>query len=240
MGKSDTGGASHMLFRDRRDAGRCLAARLVSHRDEHPIVLALPRGGVVVGYEVARALDAPLDVIVARKLGSPNYPEFGIGAIAEGDARVVDEKTVRALGISETEIERVEAQERAELERRIRRYRGDRPPPDLRNRTVIVVDDGLATGVTARAAIEGIRSQRPRRLILAIPVCAQETADVLRTIVDEVLCVAAPAEFLAVGAWYTNFEQTSDEEVQALLERRRQEIEAASGQVGSGRTRIGA
>jgi predicted phosphoribosyltransferase len=221
-----------MRFLDRRDAGRQLAARLAPYRDKQPIVLALPRGGVVVGYEVARALDASLDVVVARKLGAPHHPEFGIGAIAEGNARVVDETAVRALGISETAVERVEAQERPELERRIRLYRGDRPLPDLRNRTAIVVDDGLATGVTARAAIEGIRSQRPRWLVLAVPVCAQETAQALRAMVDEVVCVATPADFLAVGAWYSNFEQTSDEEVQALLERRRHEIETVGARVG--------
>jgi predicted phosphoribosyltransferase len=223
-----------MLFIDRLDAGRQLAGRLASFRSERPIVLALPRGGVVVGYEVARALDAPLDVVVARKLGAPYYPEFGIGAIAEGDARVLDERTVRGLGISEKQIERVEAEERLELERRIRRYRGDRPPPDLRNRTVILVDDGLATGVTARAAIEGIRPRQPRKLILAVPVCAEETAQALRAQIDDLVCVATPFEFQAVGAWYSNFEQTSDEEVHALLERRRREMEAAGVEVGSG------
>ena len=208
------------LFRDRVDAGRRLAALLERFRDEAPIVLALPRGGVVVGYEVAHALNAPLDVIVARKLGAPGHRELGIGAVAPG-VRVLDDETVSALGVRAEAIEAIAAEETAEMARRSRRFRDERPPPALADRTVIVVDDGLATGVTARAAVRSIRRERPRRVVLAVPVCPAETAALLRAEVDDLVCVAQPPDFIAVGHWYTNFDQTTDEEVIALLQQAR-------------------
>jgi predicted phosphoribosyltransferase len=207
------------LFYDRTDAGRRLAAKLLEYRDERPLVLALPRGGVVVGYEVARALDAPLDVIVARKVGAPGHRELGIGAIAPGGVQVFDPLTVRMLGIRREEIDAIVAEETVEMQRRIRSFRGDRPAPDLHDRTVVLVDDGLATGVTARAAIHSIRAERPRRLVLAVPVCAPETAEALRPEVDDLVCVETPPDFMAVGLWYNDFSQTTDEEVLDLLGR---------------------
>jgi len=210
-----------MVFADREDAGRQLAQTLLRYRDQDPIVLALPRGGVVVGYEVARALHCPLDVIVARKLGAPGQPELGIGAIAPGEVRVLDDFIVRALGISMEQIERIADREAAEIDRRLRRFRGDRPAPNLHHRTVILVDDGLATGVTARAAVASILKEEPRRLILAVPVCAAETARAFRSLVDDMVCLHAPDDFRAVGLWYRDFDQTSDEEVIALLDRAR-------------------
>ena len=214
------------VFADRSDAGRQLAARLIHYRDQAPIVLALPRGGVVVGYEVARALGAPLDVIVARKLGAPDQPELGIGAIAPGGVRILDDFAVRYLGITPEELDQITAAETREMERRLRLYRGDRPAPDLHNRTVLLVDDGLATGVTARAAIHSIRQQEPQRLVLAVPVCAPQTAEALSAEVDDLVCVSAPAHFRAVGLWYHDFRPVSDGEVIALLERARMESEA--------------
>jgi len=221
-----------MIFRDREDAGLRLAERLAPYRREDPIVLALPRGGVVIGYEVARALHAPLDVIVARKLGAPDQPELGIGAIAPGGVRVLDDTIVRALDIPMEQIERIAAREAGEMERRLHRYRGDRPKPDLRDRTVILVDDGLATGVTARAAVESIRRERPRRIVLAVPVCATETAELFRGLVDELVCLQMPREFRAVGLWYDDFDQTSDEEVVDLLNYARSSRAAGADRCG--------
>ena len=220
------------IFADREDAGRKLAGRLRRYRSERPVVLALPRGGVVVAYEIARALGAPLDVVVARKLGAPGHEELGIGAVAPGGIRVLDERVVRLLGITGTEIERVAASETAEVERRLERYRDGRPPPVLRDRTLIVVDDGLATGATARAAIRSLLPQHPRRIILAVPVCSPEAGEALRTEVDEVVCLHAPPDFVAVGLWYRNFEQTSDEEVVALLLRSEHEAGAVRRRPG--------
>ncbi|MCW3097681.1 MAG: phosphoribosyltransferase [Chthonomonadaceae bacterium] len=215
-----------LIFEDRTDAGRFLAGKLTVYKQEDPIVLALPRGGVVVGYEIARALNAPLDVIVARKLGAPGHEELGIGAIAPGDVRVLDERTIHWLGITDEQLQRVIAKETLEMNRRLRLYRGDRPLPEVRDKTVILVDDGLATGVTAQAAILSLRRQQPRRLIVAIPVCAPETAERLRTEVDELTCLSTPAEFRAVGLWYRRFEQTTDQEVIDLLARANQEVAA--------------
>jgi putative phosphoribosyl transferase len=215
-----------LLFRDRHDAGRQLVEHLMRYKDENPVVLALPRGGVAVGYEIARALGAPLDVIVARKIGAPFQPEFGIGAIAPGGVRVIDERSVRALGISPDELEEITARESEEMTRRIQEYRGldaSGSMPDVRDRTVILVDDGLATGVTARAAIMAIKQERPRRLVLAMPVCAPQTAEALRAEVNEVVCLALPEDFRAVGLWYENFEQLTDEQVIELLRRARRE-----------------
>ena len=215
----------HGAFADRRDAGRKLAARLDKYAGDNPIVLALPRGGVPVGYEIAKALHAPLDVFVVRKLGAPQQPELGIGAIAPGGLLILDADLVRDLGIPEEVINRIVSNETAEMERRLHRFRGDRPLPDLKDRTVLLVDDGLATGVTAYAAIKALRQVGPRQIVLAIPVCATQTAHMIAPQVSEIVCLMTPPEFLAVGLWYANFEQTSDEEVIELLEQAGRESE---------------
>lgn len=210
-------------FEDRRDAGRRLARKLDRFKDERPVVFALPRGGVPVGYEVSHALEAPLDVFVSRKLGAPGQPEFGIGAVASGGVRVLNLDVVRRLGIPEEYVEWITARETAEVERRLRYFRGERTEPDVGGRTAILVDDGLATGVTARAAVEALRQRRPERLVLAAPVCAFQTADLFRPIVDELVCLELPSNLGAIGFWYRNFDQTSDDEVVELLERARSE-----------------
>jgi putative phosphoribosyl transferase len=217
---------AEILFEDRRDAGRQLAERLASYVEERPVVFALPRGGVPVGAEVSRSLGAPLEVIVSRKLGAPGQPEFGIGAVTPGGVRVLNERAVRALGIEEDYLEMVSTRELAEAERRLRLFRGEgRPYPDLEGRTAILVDDGLATGVTARASLLALRRMSPQRLVLAVPVCAVQTAELLRPETDELVCLLAPADLEAVGLWYRNFEQTSDEEVVRLLEQARRSTE---------------
>ena len=210
-------------FEDRRDAGRRLAGKLARFEDERPVVFALPRGGVPVGYEISRSLRAPLDVFVSRKLGAPDQPEFGIGAVAAGGVRVLNEDVVRRLGIPDDYVEQITARETAEVRRRLRYFRGERPEPEVGGRTAILVDDGLATGVTARAAVEALRLRGPRRLVLAAPVCAAQTADLLQPRVDELVCLESPSDLGAIGFWYRNFEQTSDEEVVDLLERSRNE-----------------
>ncbi len=212
-------------FRDREDAGRRLAERLVGYRGENPVIFALPRGGVPVGYEIARSLGAPLDVFIARKLGAPDQPELGIGAIAQDGARVLNERIVREVDVSEEYIERIAAEETEEAQRRLELFRGDQPEPEVRERTAILVDDGIATGVTTQAAIEALRRRNPRRLVLAVPVCAAQTAESLRQEVDELICLEAPSNLMAIGLWYRDFEQTSDEEVIELLERARREQE---------------
>ncbi len=205
-------------FADRREAGRLLAERLQGYRGRDVVVLALPRGGVPVGYEVARALGAPLDVIVARKLGAPYQPEFGIGAIAEGGGRYVDPVSLRYAGGDDAYLEQVTAREERELARRVERYRGDRPRPDVVGRVVILVDDGVATGGTVRAAIRSLRAQGPDHLVLAVPVGPASTLEILRGEVDELVAVAEPSAFMAISQWYDRFPQTEDEEVIALLE----------------------
>jgi predicted phosphoribosyltransferase len=213
-------------FRDREDAGRQLAERLARYQYEDAVVLALPRGGVPVGYEVARSLKAPLEVFIARKLRAPGREEFGIGAVAQGGVRVLNEHAVQVLGISEEYIERASAEEMTEIERRLRLLRSEgSPEPEVEGRTAILVDDGLATGVTAWAAIEALRRREPRRLVLAVPVCAAHTAESLRGEVDELICLEVPSELMAISIWYRNFEQTSDEEVMCLLEEARREQE---------------
>jgi len=184
-------------------------------------VFALPRGGVPVGYEVARSLRAPLEVFVARKLGAPGQPEFGIGAVAAGGVRVLNEYVVRRLGIPEDYVEKITQQETAEVERRLHYFRGERPEPVVRDRTAILVDDGLATGVTASAAIRALRQREPRRLVLAVPVCAAQTADLISPEVDEIVCLECPSDLGAIGFWYRDFSQVPDEEVIELLERAR-------------------
>jgi putative phosphoribosyl transferase len=187
------------------------------------VVFGLPRGGVPVGYEISRALGVPLDVFVSRKLGAPDQPEFGIGAVAAGGVRILNTDVIRRLGIPDEYVERITAQEVAEVNRRLRFFRGGRPEPEVAGRTAILVDDGIATGVTARAAVEALRLRKPQRLILAAPVCAAQTAELFESRVDELVCLAAPSDLGAIGLWYKNFEQTTDEEVVQLLEKARDE-----------------
>ena len=225
---------AEMLFEDRADAGRRLATRLASYADERPVVFALPRGGVPVGFEVSRSLGAPLEVIVARKLGAPGQPEFGIGAVAPGGVRILNERVLQALGIPEDYLDWVSNREFEEADRRLRLFRGDRPYPDLKDRTAILVDDGLATGVTARAALLALRRLDPRRLVLAVPVCAPQTAELVRHETDDLICLLMPDNLEAVGLWYRNFEQVPDEEVVRLLEEAQGRARADSAEEGAG------
>jgi putative phosphoribosyl transferase len=211
-------------FHDRHDAGSQLAERLGTYADrDDVIVLALPRGGVPVGYEVARALDAPLDVFVVRKLGLPWREELAMGAIASGGVRVLDAELIRAARVTDEEIRQVTTTEQAELERRESQYRGERPFPDVSGKIVILVDDGLATGSTMRAAVTALRQERPARIVVAVPVAAPETCNAFREIADEIVCASTPEPFRAVGYWYDDFSQTTDDEVHALLERATEE-----------------
>ena len=207
-------------FRDRTEAGRLLAERLREYagRDD-VVVLALPRGGVPVAYEVAQELGAPLAVFVVRKLGVPGYEELARGAIASGGVVVLDERLVRRLGIGRAQLEDAIAREAQELERREEAYDGRRGPPKLEGKTAILVDDGLATGSTMRAAARAVRELKPSRVVVAVPVAAAETCDKFRDVVDEVVCQVTPTPFHAVGLWYDDFSQTSDDEVRELLER---------------------
>ena len=204
-------------FADRREAGRELAHRLAELRDEDPVVIALPRGGVPVAFEIAAALEAPLDVLAVRKLGAPRQPELGIGAVAEDGTGVIDQHTAAAVGVSQQELDSIVAREAAELRRRVRLYRGGLPPVDVRGRVVIVVDDGVATGVTDTAALSALRKQHPRKLILAVPVCAPDSLRGLAKHADEVVCLTSPTRMISVGHWYRDFTQVSDEEVMSLL-----------------------
>jgi putative phosphoribosyl transferase len=206
-----------MRFEDRRDAGRQLADQLGPLRAEDPIVLALPRGGVPVAVEVARALGAPLDVILVRKLGVPSQPELAMGALGEDGVRVLDSDLISRIRLSDRALADVEARERAELERRARTYRGERPPADITNRTVVIVDDGLATGASARAAIAVARARGARRVILAVPVAPPETVTALEPLADAVISVETPSPLHAVGQVYVDFRQTTDEEVVTAL-----------------------
>jgi putative phosphoribosyl transferase len=207
-----------MSFRDRSDAGRRLAMQVSAYVDRPDvIVLALPRGGVPVGFEVACALHAPLDVFLVRKLGLPGQPELAMGAIATSGVRVLNADVVRRLRINPKVIESVAAAELEELQRRERRYRGDRPAPDVCGRVVILVDDGLATGSTMRAAVRALRQQHPTRIIVAVPVGAAETCSSLEVDADEVICLSTPNPFYAVGLWYQDFSQTTDDQVRDLL-----------------------
>lgn len=205
-------------FRDRADAGRVLARELARYRaDPQVVVLALPRGGVPVGFELAQALGAPLDVFVVRKLGAPGQPELAVGAIASGGTLVVNEQVVRELGIARVAVERRAAAEREELARQERTYRDGHPAIDVEGRTVVLVDDGLATGASMRAAVLALRERHPRRIVVAVPVAAREICADLRRVADEVVCASTPDPFLAVGAWYEDFAQTTDDEVRELL-----------------------
>ncbi|HJQ80183.1 MAG TPA: phosphoribosyltransferase [Lacipirellulaceae bacterium] len=205
-------------FRDRSHAGQLLAEKLSKYANRpDAIVLALPRGGVPVGYEVARDLNIPLDVFIVRKLGVPGYEELAMGAVATGGIRVLNEQVVHNLNIPENVINAVADWETEEIRRREERYRGDEPPPDVHGKTVILVDDGLATGSTMLAALKALRQQLPARIVVAVPTAAPETCEQMKAEADEAICAITPEPFYAVGLWYENFSQTTDEEVRELL-----------------------
>jgi putative phosphoribosyl transferase len=225
---------SPVRFHDRHDAGRQLASMLERFRGERPVVVAIPRGGVPVAAEVARALDAPLDVALVRKIGAPQNAEFAIGALAEGGVQVLSTQVVHALELSETDLEALVARGEAELDEQLRRYRGPRGPVNLAGRTAILVDDGLATGRSARAAVRSLRQRGAARVILAVPVAAPESAQALGAQADEVVCVETPADLWAVGYWYEDFSPTSDEEVTSLLAAGGRATAQASGPDTSG------
>ena len=209
-----------MRFRDRMEAGQMLAERLAKYANRTDVlVLALPRGGVPVGYEVAQALNAPLDVFVVRKLGVPGHEELAMGAIASGGVRVLNGSVVEGLRIPDDVIDAVAGQELRELERRERAYRDDRPPPDVQGRTIILVDDGIATGSTMRAAVKALRQLKVGRIVVAAPTAALSTVREMRPDVDEFVAVMTPADFAGVGQWYEDFSQTTDEDVRALLDK---------------------
>lgn len=207
-----------MIFNNRREAGRRLAVRLTHLKDKKSIVLALPRGGVPVGFEVAKALGVPLDVVVVRKIGAPHNPERGVGAIAENDVLVLDASAIELLKISQEELEWVINKEKNELTHRISLYRNDKSLPSLKNRTAILIDDGLATGATARAAIASVKKLYPKRLIFASPVCSSDEVQELKGFADEIICVTTPVDLEAVALWYVSFSQVTDGEVIELLQ----------------------
>jgi predicted phosphoribosyltransferase len=216
-------------FSDRSEAGRVLAAKLASYANRPDvIVLALPRGGVPVAFEVACAIGAPLDVFIVRKLGVPGHEEYAMGAIATGGVRVLNDQVVQALGIPGRIIDAVTQREQQELVRREREYRGDRPPPDVRGKTVILVDDGLATGATMQAAVKALRVQQPGRIVVAVPTASAESCEQMRADAEEVICAITPEPFHAVGLWYEDFSQTTDEEVRELLARAEHECRRAA------------
>ncbi len=218
------------LYRDRKQAGQKLAEALSGYADrDDVVVLALPRGGVPVAFEVATRLHAPLDVMIVRKLGTPGQPELAMGAIASGGVRIVNEDVVRGLHISEAALEAVAQREEKEIERRERAYRGDHPPLEVRDRQVIVIDDGLATGATMLAAVAALKAREPAHVTVAVPTAAADSCERVRTQADEVIALAMPEPYFAVGVWYENFSQTSDDEVRALLDRARREHAAEPG-----------
>ena len=207
-------------FQDRFDAGQFLAGKLQHHaNDPRVVVLALPRGGVPVAYEIAHSLGAPLDVFVVRKLGAPGYEELAMGAIATGGVRVFNEEVIQHLGVSQNWIEATIREQEEELRRRENAYRGDRPPVPIENHHCILVDDGLATGASMRAAVRALRQRRPASIIVAVPIGSRDTCDQIRPEVDEIVCGRTPEPFHAVGAWYQDFTQTTDDEVRDLLNR---------------------
>lgn len=210
-----------MIFKDRREAGRQLAGTLFKQRydGENTLVLGIPRGGLVVADEVAYALSATLDVIIARKIRAPYQPELGIGAIVDGDHIIVNEDLSRAVGATSEYMDHEIAYQKEEIERRLRFYRGEHPVPEVSGKTVIVIDDGIATGYTFRAALGSLRERHPDRLVAAAPVASLDSAEMLKAFADEVVCLHTPVSFFAVGAWYQNFDQVSDEEAAAILHR---------------------
>ena len=206
-------------FKDRRDAGRKLAQKLSAYaRGQNTLILALPRGGVPVAYEVALALNVPMDIFIVRKLGLPGREELAIGAIASGGIRILNSDIIRMLSIPEEIINFVARRELQELQRRERLYRGNRPSPEVRDQTVILIDDGLATGASMRAAVAGVRAQHPARIVVAVPAAAAETCDAFRSEVEEVVCAITPEPFYGVSRWYKDFSQVTDEEVRTWLE----------------------
>jgi putative phosphoribosyl transferase len=208
------------MFADREDAGRKLAEKLSHYANKRDVVvLGIPRGGLPVAFEVAARLCVPLDVFLLRKLGVPGHEELAFGAIASGGVRVLDHETIDALGIPERAVEQVTSTERRELERRARVYRGDRPPLDVKKKTVIVVDDGIATGSSMRAGIRALRQLQPKRIVVAVPVAPLRTCSLLKSEVDELVCLQTPPLFHAIGQFYADFSQVSDQEVLALLDR---------------------
>ena len=209
-----------MIFRDRTEAGQVLASKLTKYLDQvNTVILALPRGGVPVAYEIGKELGLPVDIFVVRKLGVPGYEELAMGAIASGGVRHINRDVVDQLRIDSDTIEAASRREQKEIERREELYRGQRPPVDVRDKTVILVDDGLATGSTMRAAIAALRQHRPARIIVAVPAAAPQTCSEIAAEVDEIICAATPEPFYAVGQWYREFSQTTDEEVRELLAR---------------------
>lgn len=214
------------VFEDRRDAGRQLVPELAEYRGTDGLVLALPRGGVVIGYEVATALELPLEAFVARKIGAPDNPELAIGAISEKGGRWMDQESVQLLGVPSDYLRQEMDRQRQEIDRRIQIYRQGRDLPSLAGRTVLLVDDGIATGYTMLAALRGIRSAGPRRLVVAVPVAPQEAVWRVSQECDQVICLATPEPFYAVGAHYVGFEQVSDEEVVRYLDQARQQVGA--------------
>lgn len=210
-----------MIFRNRKDAGQKLAAHLLRFRNARPIVLALVRGGLPVGFEVAAALEAPLDIVLVRKIGAPGNPELAVGAIVDGTTPeiVINRDITGALGISEDYLGKMADRELTEIERRRVLYLGERTRPSVKSRTVIVVDDGIATGATMRAALHALRRQEPERLVLAVPVAAADTIETLREDADEIICLSAPESLGAIGYYYEDFRQVSDERVIELLDR---------------------
>jgi putative phosphoribosyl transferase len=218
------------VFEDREDAGRQLAARLSHYAGRKDVVvLALPRGGVPVGYEVARALDAPFDLLMVRKLGLPGQEELAMGAIASGGVRVLNDELVRMAGVPPIVIERIANEEKRELERREREYRGDRAPLEVEGRTVILVDDGVATGSTLRAAVAALRSRNPARIVVAVPTAAFSACEKLAEVADEVVCLTTPEPFFAISLSYRSFPQLTDDDVRRVLRRAAQDQREAAG-----------
>ena len=213
------------LFNDRRDAGTKLAQKLSAYANRSDVVvLALPRGGVPVAYEVALALNAPLDIFTVRKLGLPGHEELAMGAIATGGARVINQDVVRSFNIPQGVVEAVAKQELTELERRERVFRGDRMMREIHDKTAILIDDGLATGASMQAAIMGLRAKHPARIVVAVPTAPSETCEAFKKLVDEMICATSPEPFYGVGQWYEDFSQVTDEEVQTLLEQASQQV----------------
>ncbi len=209
-----------MIFKDRTDAGQKLAVALKQYKNAaDTLILALPRGGVVVGFEVAKTLNLPLDIVVPRKIGAPGNPEFAIGAITETGEGIFDETTIATYGISQEYLDATIQKEKIEAERRLKLYRGTRPPLDLKNKTVLIVDDGLATGLTMRAAIKTVKQYGANKIVVAVPVTPPDTAELIKKEVDELIYLDAPILFGAVGAFYEEFAQTTDEEVVELLQK---------------------